>query len=107
MEYRDGLAHRIPLYIPPYTVLQKDVKAYNDLEKRKYEAILRGDENEYNKIKAKMSEKEKWAPQIMHSFSEKARPILFHAQMIVDMKTLFELCDAMCNALDDLVYTEG
>ncbi len=30
-EYRDALAHRIPLYIPPGAVLTRNADKYNDL----------------------------------------------------------------------------
>jgi hypothetical protein len=39
IEYRDSLAHRIPLYIPPGGVPTRNVEAYNDLSGRIQEAL--------------------------------------------------------------------
>src|SRR5207253_2849360 len=41
--FRHALAHRIPLYIPPYVVTRANAAAYNDLEDRKTQASLQLD----------------------------------------------------------------
>ena len=37
IEFRDSLAHRIPLYIPPYVVPKANIDKYDELEKAKGE----------------------------------------------------------------------
>jgi hypothetical protein len=39
---RHALAHRIPLYIPPYVIQTKDEPAYRDLESKMFDAGKRG-----------------------------------------------------------------
>jgi len=39
VSFRDSLAHRIPLYIPPYTVPKPNVEKYNQLEKAKWDEL--------------------------------------------------------------------
>jgi hypothetical protein len=43
VNFRHSLAHRIPLYIPPYVIEKKNQGAYGKLEVRKAEAAQRGD----------------------------------------------------------------
>jgi hypothetical protein len=51
IEYRDALAHRIPLYVPPGAVPQGHVDAYNDLSKRMTDALhIQQDGFEYEQL---------------------------------------------------------
>jgi hypothetical protein len=53
IEYRDALAHRIPLYIPPGSVKPKNVDAYNDLSRRMIEALyVKRNGFEYDRLSA-------------------------------------------------------
>lgn len=58
-DFRDSLAHRIPLYIPPKTVLQ-----------------------------GKGFVKEGFVPIMLHSFRENSPTVFFHAQVLLDFKRL-------------------
>ena len=61
IEYRDALAHRIPLYVPPGVVKPKDADAYNDLSRRMTEALyVKRDGFEYERLSAEQ-EKLLWA----------------------------------------------
>jgi hypothetical protein len=47
---RHALAHRIPLYIPPYVIANKDESAYRDFEKKMADAAKRHDFKEYDRL---------------------------------------------------------
>ncbi|MGO8841318.1 MAG: hypothetical protein ACLQF1_09370 [Methyloceanibacter sp.] len=51
-EFRDSLAHRIPLYIPPYIVIPETVDEYNRLEQASGEALRRADFKEYDRLQS-------------------------------------------------------
>jgi hypothetical protein len=50
VNFRDSLAHRIPLYIPPYVVLKANHDEFNRLELAMNDALSRGDTGEYDRI---------------------------------------------------------
>ena len=85
--YRHALAHRIPLYIPPYTVSRDQEAAYKELEERKTEAIKRRDFAEYDRLSAEQDARGAFRPWIMHSFEEMAKPVVFHPQLLSDFDT--------------------
>jgi hypothetical protein len=51
-DFRDALAHRIPLYIPPFIVSEEDDPAYEALEVRKLET---NDSDEYDQLSAEQA----------------------------------------------------
>jgi hypothetical protein len=83
--YRDALAHRIPLYIPPTEFTNEEGKRYNDLESKKVELIKA---MEWEKLDALYEEQEKIGrPSFMflHSFKgEPSKPVLLHPQLLCD-----------------------
>jgi hypothetical protein len=91
IDYRDALAHRIPLYIPPGTVPPKDHDAYKELENRKVRALyVQGDTAAYESISAKQSKLLVFKPIITHSLRETSGFYPFHWQMVVDFLTIEE-----------------
>jgi hypothetical protein len=84
-DFRDALAHRIPLYIPPSTVLNSDADRYRELEELKMSSLLAGDLQ-----RSESAEREQAAlcrPNFtfLHSFiGQTAKPILLHPQMLTD-----------------------
>ncbi len=48
--FRHALAHRIPLYIPPYAVRTQDEATYEEIEKKMIEASQRGELAEYERL---------------------------------------------------------
>lgn len=89
--YRDALAHRIPLYIPPFSVTIGNVDEHRRLESASRIAQFRAEHvlsADFDKQRGKL---EFFQAMMMHSFSEGARPMLFHAQMIADVKTIEQL----------------
>jgi len=49
-DFRDSLAHRIPLYVPPYIVTPANVDEYNRLEQASGEAVQGADFQEYDRL---------------------------------------------------------
>lgn len=92
---RHALAHRIPLYIPPYVIEEKDEPAYRQFEEKMADAAKRGDFKEYDRLSAEQLRLGRFRPWIQHSFEEKARPVVFHAQMLADFNTVDELAQKM------------
>jgi len=89
--FRDAIAHRIPLYIPPYVVPVGKEAAYRDFEKRMTEAIKRRDLAEHDRLSIEQMKLVEFRPWIQHSFEEKAKPIVFHAQLLADFAMTEEL----------------
>jgi len=93
--FRHALAHRIPLYIPPYIVQDKNVKKYHELETLRWEVLLKGDVDESKRLSVEQKKLCVFRPWITHSIDEKAKHIVFHAQMLADFKTVDELGQKM------------
>lgn len=92
IEYRDALAHRIPLYIPPGNVPTKHVDAYNDLSRKMTEALyvqLNG--FEYERLSSEQDRLLIFQPLITHSVSETTAYYAFHVQMLADFFTVEEV----------------
>ncbi len=90
--YRDALAHRIPLYLPPAVWTKEESEMYNRLEIEKIECIgsMRWERLE-----------EVWAAQdnigqpcltFLHAFSkeEASIPVYLHPQLLCDAKAVVE-----------------
>ncbi len=90
-DYRHSLAHRIPLYIPPYVVRTCDEEGYSSLGARMLAALTRGDFDEYDRLEGEQERLAVFQPHIMHSFGEQARPVWFHAKLIADFLTVDEI----------------
>ncbi|WP_027155833.1 hypothetical protein [Mesorhizobium sp. WSM2561] len=65
--FRDSLAHRIPLYIPPFIVTPETVDKYNELEKASGDAIQKRDFELYDKLQAEQRVLGIWRPWMTHS----------------------------------------
>lgn len=99
-EYRHAVAHRIPLYVPPYMITERNQAAYQDLENRKGEALNRGDIGEYDRLSAAQDELGEFRPVMTHSLAEGARPVVFHSQMLADFNTVDALARGLLNELN-------
>lgn len=101
--YRDSLAHRIPLYIPPANFTDEDTKKYKSLEKEQMECFSKfanGDENSTVIDRAEEISQELEAigspsPFFLHSLTEDntEEPIFMHLQLIIDSKAIIEFLD--------------
>jgi hypothetical protein len=101
--FRHALAHRISLYIPPHVVKPEDSEAYRDFEQKKIAAMLRGDPAEHDRLSAEQMKLAFFRPWMQQSYEEGSAPIVFHAQLIADFKTVYEVGSRMLDELKRLV----
>lgn len=90
--YRDALAHRIPLYIPPANLTPAEQKRYNALEAQRFGLIQ---QHQWQQLDEMIEEQDAIGSPcfaFLHSFSEDEalRPILIHPQMLSDASTVVE-----------------
>ena len=89
--FRHALAHRVPLYIPPYIVLTASEAEWRSLEQEITRAALRGDSKAKDTLTERQMKLCKFRPWMVPSLFEGQNPIVFHAQLIADFKTVEEL----------------
>lgn len=99
-DYRHALAHRIPLYVPPFCVDPKHEGQFLDLDKRQKQALMHGDFSEHQRLKAEQGELQHFKPMMVHSFGEQTRPMVFHAQLLANFNTIEEMGRKFLEALD-------
>lgn len=91
--YRDSLAHRIPLYIPPAGYSEEETARSAAIDQEQLECILNQD---WRKLEALRVEQRRlgaaW-PVFVHSFEEDSTPLVLHPQMLSDAKTVIEACN--------------
>ena len=89
--YRDALAHRIPLYIPPANYTDLENERYEELEKRIVESIGEKDWETLEKLEREQDGLGSPAFVFLHSFNEaRVTPIYFHPQLLADGNTIVE-----------------
>ncbi|MGH7489605.1 MAG: hypothetical protein ACREMY_28990, partial [bacterium] len=98
--FRDALAHRIPLYIPPFIIGPDVVEEYNRLERASYDALKARKLNEYESLRAEQEKLGRFRPWMTHSRSESAPTIVFHYQLLADFNTVDEFGRAMLDELE-------
>lgn len=96
IEYRDALAHRIPLYIPPGGVPTRNVEAYNDFSVRMNDEA---DPLEWERLSTDQDKLLIFQPMMTHSIRETTARYPFHVQMIADFLTIEEMGYKMLHEL--------
>lgn len=93
--YRDALAHRVPLYIPPSTLTKEDIAELEVLEDRERVAVLEGRWDLLNEIMDMKNVLGQPCLFFAHSFkdNDQPSPILLHPQILCDVKTIIEFTD--------------
>ena len=91
--FRHALAHRIPLYVPPYIVNNEEAIKEQELERSRHEALKRHEFDEYERLTNELEGIGKFVPWMKHSFSEKSRQVVFHPQIIADWNTVVEISE--------------
>jgi hypothetical protein len=86
--YRHALAHRIPLYIPPFRVHPANTGAFRELEQQIAKA---SNQQDAAQLKAQLLPLKSFYPWMIHSFGEHADPIVVHPQMLGDFHVIEEL----------------
>ena len=95
-DFRHALAHRIPLYIPRYAIV--DAKEYEILQKKK--DALTADPDEYDRLTAEQMKRVQFLPVMKHSFSEKSKSVVFHPQVLSDFAMVEEIGKKMLQELE-------
>jgi len=91
--FRDALAHRIPLYVPPAAFAPDDSASYSTLEAEKLQALSAGDLARHERSVAKQGVLGSACPLYTQSFSEIGSPRLvhLHPQIVCDTMTIVEV----------------
>ena len=97
VDFRDALAHRIPLFVPPYCVPEENDVAYMALDARK---LATRDADEYERIKAEQLELVVFQPVMKHTLQDKNPPVVFHFQLLQDFATVEEIGQKMLGELE-------
>jgi len=90
--YRDALAHRIPLYIPPSVLTKDEVIHAQTLQEQERNAILERRWELLDDLREQQLALGKPCLFFAHSFddNEDPRPIYLHPQIICDVKTVLD-----------------
>jgi hypothetical protein len=90
--FRDALAHRIPLYIPPAEITPEEGDRYNRLESEKVELIRTMQWDRLEEVWDQQAELGRPSFVFLHAFSEDdpPRPILLHPQLLCDAGAIVE-----------------
>src|SRR5262249_14760032 len=96
---RDALAHRIPLYIPPYAMTKDEIAGHEDLSAQMTDAIKRLNFPEYDRLLNQQMQLGTLVPWMQHSFEEKSKPLAFHPQILSDFLLLAELAGKLLQEL--------
>lgn len=99
-DFRHALAHRVPLFVPPYIITKDKEAAYNELEAGMNEALARRDYEEYDKKAAAQKALGIFRPLMLHSVVESEAYVAFHPQCIADFATVEEIARKMLEELD-------
>jgi hypothetical protein len=87
-DFRDSLAHRIPLYIPPYCVPDIHQDAYTKLSVEKFATQ---DHDEYLRLKNEQLKLVVYQPVMKHTLNDTKPPVVFHFQLLQDFATVEEI----------------
>jgi hypothetical protein len=98
--FRDSLAHRIPLYIPPFIITRARLAEYEQRGVAAIQALAAGDMHTYDVETSAQNALGIFRPWMTHSRTEDAPAVVFHAQLIADYNTVDELGREMLIELD-------
>ncbi len=102
--FRHALAHRIPLYIPPYYVPDEKLQEYEEIGRRIDEAVQQRNYGEVDQLQDQQNLLTLFCPVATHSFSEKSKLMYFHARMIEDFNLVEEIAQKL---LQELGMSDG
>ena len=99
-DFRHALSHRIPLYIPPSLVTDDNVEEYRRMDAEIHDAIRRREFAEVEAMEDAQNKLISFLPVTTHSFTEQARFIYFHCQMLADFNMVEDFAGKMLRALE-------
>jgi hypothetical protein len=87
--YRDALAHRIPLYVPPMGLTEPEQMRFRELQDAIFSALRDGDLSKVEALQNEQGGLGSVLPVYVHSLSESeaSETIWLHPQVLVDAKT--------------------
>lgn len=90
--YRDSLAHRIPLYVPPSLLNKKEAEEFQNIEEQlqKLDLSKECDREKYDELRDMQQKLGTASHLFAHSLSEGCNPVYFHAQVLADFATVEE-----------------
>jgi len=94
--YRDALAHRIPLYVPPAALDNKEAEEHLLLERSLWDFSSIDKIGQHDIIREQQSQLGKPCFFFVHSLNEGGRLMLLHAQIITDYLTIEEIVQKFC-----------
>jgi hypothetical protein len=87
-DYRHALAHRIPLYIPPYAIDPSNLERYYELEAVITQSLIQRRIDEMEEAARERDGLKFFRPFIASSWTGRTKPTEFHRQMLSDFKTI-------------------
>ena len=92
--YRDSLAHRIPLYIPPASFTPQDQQRHVELDEQERACILAHEWERLEQVRNEKLSLGKACPLFVILIGEnsESKPNYLHPQMLCDAKTVLEFC---------------
>lgn len=100
-DFRHSLAHRIPLYVPPYVSDKEEAKREQDLEICRTDALDKHKFDKYERLTDEIETLGKFVPWMTHSFGENAPQAVFHVQIIADWNTVVQIAQNFLKELDN------
>jgi hypothetical protein len=99
-DFRDALAHRIPLYVPPSRIDPKDLDAYKQMDVRKQELFEAQDWEELERVTDEQDGLGKAYPVFLNDF---AKHVPFHPQLNADSATVIEFANKFYSCWHEFV----
>lgn len=87
--FRHALAHRIPLYVPPFVLTEEETKRYQTIDAQLLPLLKAHKFEEYEKLEQERDQLGKFMPWMGHSLAEQG-PVYFHPQILADWFTVEE-----------------
>lgn len=100
-DYRDALAHRIPLYVPPSRIDPKDIERYKELEARKQQLLEAHSWDELDRITDEQESLGKALPAFLKDFS--SPEVYFHPQLNADGALVIEFANLFYGSWHEFV----
>jgi hypothetical protein len=104
-DYRDALAHRIPLYVPPSSIPTEDVESYKQMELLKQKLYDAADWDELERVSDGQDALGKAYPVFLKEFSDRpdGQPIPFHPQLNSDGALVIEFARVFYSSWHEFV----
>jgi hypothetical protein len=97
--FRNALAQRIPLYIPPYIISPRNSDLYAELDRKQWQA---DSAESFEAIKAEMERLVCFHPIMTHSLYVDRPPVIFHPQLLGDFRTVEKIGRIVLGAMREI-----